>query len=123
MKQDLIETDKAFSDMSVKQGTAKAFDYYLVDDALQLPPGGPPIYGKDNIVGKMEKSSDPDEILSWEPKDGSISRSGDLGYTWGVFKVLIKGRTVAEGKYLNIWTKHNDGSWRVKVDMGDLNAK
>ena len=42
---------------------------------------------------------------------------------WGVFKVLIKDRTVAGGKYLNIWTKQNDGTWRVKVDMGDLNAK
>ena len=51
-----------------------------------------------------------------------MASSGDLGYTYGnfVFKSKNKdGPTVHYGKYMSVWRKQKDGSWKVVVDMGN----
>ena len=59
--------------------------------------------------------------MRWEPVDGGVS--GDLGYTYGVSKVLrarADGKpAVSYGKYATIWQKQRDRSWKVIVDIGN----
>jgi len=121
----LIETDIAFSKMSVKKGAAKAFAYFFTDKATMLPNNNQPVFGKKKIVENL-KAASVDTILSWQPKNGKISQSGDLGYTWGIYKASNKknsGNKAITGKYLNVWVKQNNGSWKVLVDMGNNNSK
>ena len=46
-----------------------------------------------------------------------------MGYTWGEYTLMFKaetGDTVKNyGKYLDIWKKMDDGSWKVSLDMGN----
>ncbi|MEO7973658.1 MAG: DUF4440 domain-containing protein [Thermoanaerobaculia bacterium] len=52
-----------------------------------------------------------------------ISRSGDLAYTQGTYATelaLAGGKTATEhGKWVSIWKKQSDGSWKIVVDISN----
>jgi ketosteroid isomerase-like protein len=120
-KEDLLKTDIEFSKTSVEKGAAEAFYLYLADDAVQLPAGLPPIVGREKIRESMSGSSK--AILKWEPVRAEVAKSGDLGYTWGSYELDWQGENGKTeklyGKYLNIWKKQPDGTWKVVVDIGN----
>lgn len=119
----LLETDEEFSQMSVEKGAAEAFKFYLIQDALQLPQGGPPIRGRDSIYQGMIQNEGEYE-LQWEPKKAEVCQSGEMGYTWGVYTstyYLNGEQKTNHGKYLNIWKKQPDNTWKVLIDMGNSN--
>ena len=120
----LLNTDIAFARMSVEKGAAEAFHFYLDDNALQLPEGKQPSSGKAKIY-EMMKPRQADYVLDWQPKHAEVSKSGDLGYTWGTWTLFVKSDSTAKsfGKYLNIWKRQLDGEWRVLVDMGNENPE
>jgi ketosteroid isomerase-like protein len=120
-RQILLDTDRAFAAHSVENGPADAFKTFLIEDALQLPNGAAPIHGRTNIVAAME--SGPEFGLDWDPQRADVSSSADLGWTWGTYVATFQDSSGADvqsaGKYLNVWQKLSDGSWRVVVDMGN----
>ncbi len=116
----LLKTDRDFSSLSVTKGAAHAFKHYLTVDAVMLPNRGEPTMGIDRIYQSMAG----DYTLRWSPESGAVAASGDLGYTWGHYTNEFIGdrgqKTVEKGKYLNVWRKQSDDSWKVMVDMGNL---
>ena len=116
----LLDADFEFSRTSVKKGAAAAFYLYLADNALQLPEGSLPIYGKKAIYDTMLHGN---YTLFWTPVKAEVARSGELGWTWGKYIVKVIQEDSSEvtgyGKYLNVWRKQTDGSWKVAVDMGN----
>lgn len=119
---ELIKTDLAFSELSIKKGAAYAFREFLTKDAIMLPQNGKPIFGIHEIFKSISQSSK-NGILSWIPQNGKVSYSNDLGYTWGIYKLQLKDGLIIEGKYLNVWVKQKEGSWKVEIDMGNTNSK
>jgi len=119
--EDLLETDRSFSKLSEQIGAADAFREYLDSSAVQLPHLSMPIFGRENIYKDMK--AEDDYLLIWEPKFGDVSNSGDIGYTWGEYKVIVDDEIISTGKYLNVWKRQNDGSWKVVIDMGNQNSK
>ena len=119
-QKELLEVDQEFSRTSVKKGAAAAFYLYLTDNAMQLPEGSFPIYGKKAIFDTMMQGN---YALSWTPIKAEVAESGELGWTWGNFIVVVFKEDGTEstgfGKYLNIWKKDSDGNWKVAVDMGN----
>ena len=119
----LMDIDREFSNASLRIGAPKAFHQYLADDALELPAGGSPLRGRDAIRDNM--SEGPAFVLEWEPEEAVVSRSGDLGYTWGRYEIHTENpdgdRQTGYGKYLTVWRKEADGSWKAIVDMGNAN--
>jgi ketosteroid isomerase-like protein len=124
-RNNLLQTDKEFSQFSVENSAPEAFKMYLMENAVQLPSGQNPILGRDKIYAEMLKAGS-GYTLSWVPQDGDVSSSGDMGYTWGIYTLSIKtdsGEIQSQkGKYLNIWKKDNQGNWRVLIDMGNQNS-
>jgi len=116
----LLNTDREFAQMSLEQGTANAFRAFLADSAMELLATGEPTIGRENIFSEMAKDSS-GSILSWVPKQAEIAQSGELGYTWGTYRLLQKDKAtvLGIGKYLNIWKKQADGTWKVAVDIGN----
>jgi ketosteroid isomerase-like protein len=121
-KKMLLTTDSAFAKLSVEKGADSAFYHYLAKEAIQLPAGANPIFGEDKIFEGMKSPGAP-YTLDWLPQNGLVSQSGDLGYTWGHYtfsqKDLLGDTVYSYGKYLNVWQKQADGSWKVLVDMGN----
>jgi ketosteroid isomerase-like protein len=115
----LLEIDIEFSKKSVEVGAAEAFNMYLADSAIELPAGGEPVMGRELISSVMQGNY----VLQWEPKKAEVSASGDLGYTWGTYTVTAedeKGQKKTRyGKYLDVWKKQSDGSWKVLIDIGN----
>ncbi len=117
--EELLAADRAFSRLSQEKGASHAFAQYLVKDAIMLPNNQNPVTGVEAISQAMQ--TDEKEVLTWEPQTAIVARSGDLGYTWGMYTITLENGKEIKGKYLNIWRKQSDGKWKVAVDMGNSN--
>jgi ketosteroid isomerase-like protein len=120
-KAKLLQTDREFAQKSIEAGAAEAFKMFLLENALQLPAGTNPRFGRENIYQTM-KAAGEGYTLAWEPQNGEVAASGEFGYTWGNFTLSWEDsggtKQAHYGKYLNVWKKQ-DGQWKVLVDMGN----
>lgn len=115
----LMETDRAFSKMSEEKGMKSAFLEYIDSNGVLLRENSLPLLGAD-AVDYLIQQNDSDYVMRWEPKSGIVSKSGDLGYTYGVYTVLpIDIDTVIYGTYVSIWKKQKDGNWKFVLDAGN----
>ena len=86
-----------------------------------LWPNAPIATGK-NAIAKLTAGAFaiPDFKLEWHPNKAGVARSGDLGYTSGTYVWTFKdasGKPMSDkGKYLTVWKKQPDGSWKVLFD-------
>lgn len=115
------ETDLAWS----KAGEAKDLERLLgffADSASELSPNAPMATGKEALrktwAGYFAM---PGFAISWQPTKVEASRGGDLGYSIGTYVQTTRdaaGKPVTErGKYVTIWRKQTDGSWKVVADI------
>jgi uncharacterized protein (TIGR02246 family) len=91
------------------------------DDASVLTPNAPIFTGKQPIKdGLKPMLEDPQFSLTLMPSRVEVSKSGDLAFTQGPYKMSfsdIRGNKFEdEGKYLTVWRKQADGSWKVVED-------
>ncbi len=115
----LIRTDRAFSDMSVAKGMKAAFIEYIDSNGVLLKPNHLPIVGA-NAIDYLIAQDDSGYTLNWQPQYAFVSRSGDLGYTYGVYALHPNSiDTVLYGTYVSIWKKQGDGSWKFVLDSGN----
>lgn len=118
----LVESEKAFA-QAVASRDMDRFLAFWADDGAVFPPGAPIATGKVAIRAEWAALlSDKEAALNWSPVRAEVARSGDLGYTWGTY-VLTRTRDGKEvsrrtGKYLTIWRRGTDGTWRVVADIG-----
>lgn len=60
--------------------------------------------------------------IEWKPIYARVASSGDFGYTIGVSQITRTDeqgkRQVSTGKYVTVWQKQADGSWKVVHDSG-----
>ena len=125
---ELLQADRDFSEMSVKEGMFKAFLFYIAEDGVILRDNSLPSKGKAALTDRFAGRSDSSFVLSWDPLFENISKSGELGYTYGLHATLDKATgKITRGTYLTIWQKQQDGSWKFVLDTGthglpDLNT-
>ena len=119
-KEALMQVDRLFSEVSVKEGTRAAFDMFMGDSATMLTDNRNPITERDAILALFPVEST--ATLEWEPLFADVSGSGDLGYTVGRWTYRSLDSTGAErtaqGHYVTIWKKQADGSWKYVFDTG-----
>jgi ketosteroid isomerase-like protein len=115
----LFKLEADFAKAVAEHGHA-AFVSYFAEDGVELDDGGDIATRTD--IGKQPAWPE-GTSLSWTPVRGDMAASGDLGYTYGnyIFKSKNKeGKIVSSyGKYMSVWKKQKDGSWKVAVDMGN----
>ncbi len=115
----LLQTDREFSEMSLKEGMFVAFLAYIADDGVILRDNSYPEQGKEKLQARFEGRSDTSFVLTWEPLFEKIAESGEIGYTYGTHTNLDKATgTVTKGTYVTIWLKQPDGSWKYILDSG-----
>jgi hypothetical protein len=113
----ILNADKAFSDLSKKEGMRKAFIEYIDNEGILLRPNHPPIIGA-NAIDFLSQVNDSSYTLTWNPAGAEIAASGDLGYSYGIYKLEMKD-TVLNGTYVSIWKKQKDGKWKFVLDSGN----
>jgi len=117
----LQEADRAFNRATAERRTEGWTEFFADDGAMMLPTGT--ITGQAAIRERMAKAfADTSFTLTWEPQQADVGAAGDLGYTLGRSEARFRdeqGRPVVRtGRYLTVWKKQPDGSWKVARDIG-----
>jgi uncharacterized protein (TIGR02246 family) len=96
---------------------------YFADDGSELLPNMPVISGRENIKGAWKQfMADPNFALTSQSSRAEASKGGDLVYTVGAYSMTMsaprgKKPVSDKGKYLTVFRKQADGSWKVVADM------
>jgi ketosteroid isomerase-like protein len=115
----LIARDREFSSASVKMGAGQAFVAFAAKE-VRVFRGGKMPFGKADAESALLANS---IVWTWEPTFADVSRSGDLGYTYGSYRltrsdVATTTEAVETGNYYRIW-KSEPGGWKVVADLLD----
>jgi uncharacterized protein (TIGR02246 family) len=107
-------------------GDAKRVASFYADDAIAYPPNQPVAIGR-AAAEKVWAAyfAAPTYKLSWKTTHAEVT--GALGYTTGTYEDSFKGpdgKTVyGKGKYVCVWKKQSDGTWKAVHDMWNTNSK
>jgi ketosteroid isomerase-like protein len=121
----LTQLDDAWSKDAASKNLEKVASYYA-EDAIAYPPDAPVANGR-AAAQKVwaDYFTAPNFSISW--KTAHAGSSGDLGYTTGTYEDSFTGpdgKTVHEiGKYVCVWKKQADGSWKAIHDTWNSDAK
>jgi ketosteroid isomerase-like protein len=107
--------DLEFSQTSAREGSLKAFTAYTADDIRIFRNEHLPFAGKSALEVAL---SEVKGVLTWQPEGVDVSRSGDLGYTYGRYEIKENGALTGKGNYMRFWKKQND-AWKVVLDVAD----
>lgn len=95
------------------------FASWFAEDGVVLGNGAAPVVGKVAIAQSANWSAAQYQ-LTWTPTGAWMNASGDTGYTWGQYDGQSKdanGNPVnTSGRYITVWGKQGDGSWKVELE-------
>jgi ketosteroid isomerase-like protein len=118
-KKEILEAEKAFQQMAREKGLRDAFVFYADENAAIIR-GERLIKGKKAIQAWYDKRSGSKMELNWTPDFVEVSSSGDLGYTYGRYLMVITDsngvRKEGKGIFHTVWKKQPDGTWKYVWD-------
>lgn len=123
MARSLLVADAAWLEAYQANDPARAAAFYDSDGAM-LAPNRPLLSGKKAIAEFIAKSFELQEYhIHWHANQAEAARSGELGYTSGVYEMSFRQTSgklfFDKGKYLMIWKRQADGTWKVLFDMSN----
>lgn len=123
---DLAQVRKAIEEMNVKfgdavrKGDAASLASFYTEDAVILPPDSGMLRGRENVEAFWNG------VFQMGVKDAELTvvevmGSGDFVYEIGKYNMTITSEAQEpvqqKGKYLVVWKKAADGSWKLHVDI------
>ena len=118
-KLNMMDADRAFSKLSEEKGMKNAFLEFIDSNGVLLRPNHLPIVGAD-AIDYLIQQNDSAYTLKWEPRNGSVAHSGELGYTYGIYALKPNQKdTIIYGTYVSIWKKDSKGNWKYILDCGN----
>src|ERR1043166_3990238 len=102
-------------------GTTYAFSNTAADQGVLF--GLPELLIGPKIIREADEARGESTSLTWKPVYANVAGSRDLGYTVGEYISTGRGPTGAAvqrfGKYLTVWKRQKDGTWKFLVDGGN----
>ena len=95
------------------------FVTFWADDATLMPDDAPLARGDAIRTTWEQLISMPGFDLEWRATSARVAEAGDMGYTVGTYELTVEQdgvSMVTVGKYVTLWEKQADGSWKVAVD-------
>ena len=116
IRRGLLWMEAEFSKASYSQGIEKAFQAHLADDVRVFRENSFPAVGKQAALAVLSTRKG---ILTWQPTVADVSRSGDLGYTYGAYDLKASGsdQKPEHGNYVRVWKRQTNGQWKVVIDI------
>ena len=118
----LIATDRAFDSATAAGGVA-GWVAFVADSGRQTDDRGNFITGP-AAIGELMRGllDDTTRALRWTPDLAEVSGDGALGYTWGRWTLAVRDSSgshqAGQGRYLTVWRKQRNGSWKMEADIG-----
>lgn len=122
LKKEIMQVDIDFSNRSIEKGMHSAFLEYIDNNGVILRDNSMPIIGRDTIAKIYSLKSDTNFVLEWKPLYADIAKSGEIGYTYGIW-TLTADTNKFQGTYVTIWKKNKDGKWKFVLDTGNDGLK
>jgi len=89
------------------------------DSASVLPPDAPIATGKEALRGVWSEIAASPSV-NWKTTKVEVSSAGDMAYSMGTYELGVtdaEGNPATEvGKWVAVWKKQADGSWKQTVD-------
>ena len=111
-RNELLGMDRSFSKTATAKNLRSAYADVLDDSARAIRESVGPIAGKDSIIAYVTRHQD---HLSLHPINAGVSRAGDLGYTYGSYKI-VPDSAKPSGYYVRVWKKTTGNVWKLVVD-------
>ena len=115
-----IEAANAKFSEAFARGDAKALSAMYTTDAIVFPPDGEMIRGNE-AIGDFWKATRDGGVQSAALTTIDVGRSGDVAYEVGTVSLTIqpagKEPTTAIAKYVVVWKRQTDGSWKLHRDI------
>jgi uncharacterized protein (TIGR02246 family) len=95
------------------------------DDGIQMPPGSPPALGKEEIR-KRNKAVLLRFTFDLRITNDEIGAADEWAFARGTYNATLTAkeggkRTRVDGKYLTIFKRQSDGSWKIHRDIFNSN--
>jgi uncharacterized protein (TIGR02246 family) len=92
------------------------------DDGVQLPPGVPPVVGKETIYSRISDDLATFDYSEFVITNEDVEVNGDLAFARGNYVVTFAPKAGGEtmdlnGKYMTIFHQQPDGSWKIYRDI------
>jgi uncharacterized protein (TIGR02246 family) len=118
---ELRKLDDEWSKAVGAKDLEKTVSFYA-DDAQVMPPNSPVLQGKEAARGMWKAMfAVPGFGGGWKATKSEVAKSGDLGWTTGPYEITetdASGKPMTDkGKYLVVWKKQADGTWKCVADM------
>lgn len=117
IKQELINADLEFAKLSLAKGKNYSFSNYIDENGVMLRPGDLPITSKKVLDSLQLLRPDTAYTLNWKPLFADAAKSGEMGYTYGIWLYTTKD-TSTMGSYMTVWKKNKEGKWKFVMDTG-----
>ena len=97
------------------------------DEATDMPPDAPMVSGKGAIREMFHTAFQRVSYRKFDIDLKEIRSSGDYGFVRGNYSYTVSYKAEdtkvdREGKFLTIFRRQSDGSWKLYVDCYNLNA-
>ena len=121
IEQTLRDLDAQWSAAAGAKDVDKTVSYYAAD-AIVMPPNAPAATTKEAIRSAWkEMLTSPGAAISWKATKVEVAKAGDFAYVSGTYEETMtdaSGKPVKDrGKYVEIFKKQADGTWKVVADI------
>ena len=86
-----------------------------------LPPNAASAATKEAIRNDWnEMLASPGFVITWQPTRVQVGKAGEMAWVTGTYELTMNdasGKPINDrGKYLEVWEKQNDGTWKCRAD-------
>ena len=115
-------------DSAIIAGDTERYLTFLTDDAVLMPPNGPPVSGKAAIGTWNRAMSLQVRISNYLSRDEEVVVAGDWAFRraavdWTLTPLAGRPAIRDSGKYIIIYQRQPDGSWKVARDIWSSNTR
>ena len=99
---------------------------YSGDASLMLP-NSPTLQAEDLRTAIRAMAADPNFSIQFSTDRVEVAKSGEIGYTRGTYTMTMSDRNTKKvlrekGKYVTIYSKQANGSWKMMEDISNADA-
>jgi ketosteroid isomerase-like protein len=117
----LFDLERKFA-AAVAEGGGATFGSFFDKDGMTVQNRQAPLVGQSSIAAHATWSPATYQ-LTWTPEGGELSPAGDMGFTWGHYEGRSIGSAadtpVERGRYVTVWKKEPDGTWKIVMDTSN----
>jgi ketosteroid isomerase-like protein len=112
----LLDAERELTKDCMSKGSASVLIAHADETFRLYRQNSFPFVGKEAARKALEGKTD---VVTWKAAKAEVSRSGDLGYSYGTYELKSKPsdeKPTEQGNYLRIWKRQGD-TWRIVLDL------